>query len=59
MYIKVLHNIKNNKKSGGVVGGAIFEPKSLSSYSKKNRMTETGLEPTTFGLENLPSCPLG
>ena len=26
---------------------------------KKKRLTETGLEPTTPGLENLPSYPLG
>ena len=33
MCIKVLYNIKNNKKSGG--GGATFEPKTLSSYLKQ------------------------
>ena len=47
------------KKSGGWGwGGAIFELKTLSSYLKK-RLTETGFEPTTSGLENLPSYPLG
>ena len=42
-------------------GGAIFEPKTLSMYLKKEKekkskkkkkiLTEPGLEPTTFGLE--------
>ena len=53
MYIKVLYNIKKNKKCGGV-GGAIFEPKTLSMYLKEiqiKKMTEPELELTTFGLE--------
>ena len=33
-FIKVLYNIKDNKKSGRGEGGAIFEPKTLSSYLK-------------------------
>ena len=37
MYIKVLYNIKINKKNGGRGGGAIFEPKTLSSYKKKDQ----------------------
>ena len=43
---------------GGQGGGAIFEPKTLSMYLKKNKekkskknVTEPGLEPTTSGLE--------
>ena len=59
MYIKVLYNNTNNEKKSG---WAIFEPKTVSSYLKKNekkRLTETGLEPTAFWLENLPSYPLG
>ena len=54
------------KKSGGRGGGALYEPKTLSSnLKKKNKkktkkktnnntktLTEKGLEPTTFGLEN-------
>ena len=36
MCIKVLYNIKNNKKNSvGAGGGARFEPKTLSSYLKK------------------------
>ena len=37
MYIKVLYNIKNNKKNPGKGGGTIFEPKTLSSYLKKRK----------------------
>ena len=37
MYKKVLYNIKNLKKIGGEVGGAIFEPKTLSMYLKKKK----------------------
>ena len=59
MYKKVLYNIKKMKKCGGGMGGggAIFEPKTLSMYLKKEKkkkikkMTEPGLEPTTSGLE--------
>ena len=56
MYKKVLYNIKKMKKCGGGGrggGGAIFEPKTLSMYLKKNKikMTEPGLEPTTSRLE--------
>ena len=53
--IKVLYNIKNNKKSKGegVGGGAKFEPKTLSQVIKKKiekkKLTKTGLEHTTFG----------
>ena len=36
MYIKVLYNIKKMKKVGGG-GGAIFEPKTLSMYLKKEK----------------------
>ena len=35
MYIKVLYNIKNNRKIPGEGGGAIFESKTLSSYLRK------------------------
>ena len=35
MYKKVLYNIKKMKKCGG--GGAIFEPKTLSMYLKKEK----------------------
>ena len=35
MYIKVYYNIKKNKKCGGGGRGAIFEPKTLSMYLKK------------------------
>ena len=36
MYIKVLYNIKKNKKNVGGGGGAIFESKTLSMYFKEN-----------------------
>ena len=55
MYKKVLYNIKNIKKNVGE--GAIFEPKTLSMYLKKEqkkslkKWTVPGLEPTTSGLE--------
>ena len=39
MYIKVLYNIKYNEKKSG--GGAIFEPKTLSSYLKEKRKKKT------------------
>ena len=47
------------KKCGGGEGeGAIFEPKTLSMYLKKEKekkvkknLTEPGFEPTTSGLE--------
>ena len=49
-YCTILRKIK---KCGG--GGAIFEPKTLSMYLKKNKklkkINEPGLEPTTSGLE--------
>ena len=46
-------------KKNVVGGGAIFEPKTLSMYlkkekekrKKKKKLTEPGFEPTTFGLE--------
>ena len=52
--------LRKLKKCGG--GGAIFEPKTLSMYSKKEkkknvkkkikkRLTEPGFEPTTSGFE--------
>ena len=41
MYIKVLYNIKKNKKNVGGGGGAIFEPKTLSMYSKKGKKSKT------------------
>ena len=63
MYKKVLYNIKKMKKCG-VGEGAIFEPKTLSMYLKKEKekkkskkkiknffLTEPGFEPTTSGLE--------
>ena len=57
MYKKVLYNIKKIKKNVGG-GGAIFEPKTLSMYLKKEKnktykkkLTEPRLEPTTSGLE--------
>ena len=57
MYKKVLYNIKKMKKCGGAGGGgAIFEPKTLSMYLKKEigkKMTEPRFEPTTSGLETL------
>ena len=39
MYKKVLYNIKKMKKNVGVGegGGAIFEPKTLSMYLKKEK----------------------
>ena len=37
MYKKVLYNIKKMKKCGGGWGGAIFEPKTLSMYLKKEK----------------------
>ena len=37
MYKKVLYNIKKMKKCGGGGGGAIFEPKTLSMYLKKEK----------------------
>ena len=38
MFIKVLYNIKDNKKiRGRGGGGAIFEPKTLSRYLKKRK----------------------
>ena len=38
MYKKVLYNIKKMKKwGGGGEGGAIFEPKTLSMYLKKDK----------------------
>ena len=36
MYKKVLYNISKIKKMWGGGGGAIFEPKTLSMYLKKN-----------------------
>ena len=36
MFKKVLYNIKKMKKCGGR-GGAIFEPKTLSMYLKKEK----------------------
>ena len=51
------------KKCGGGGGGAIFEPKTLSLYLKKEKekkkvkkkvkksLTEPGFEPTTSGFE--------
>ena len=58
IYKKVLYNIKEMKNcGGGGWGGAIFEPKTLSMYlkkekgKKKKKMTEPGFEPTTSGLE--------
>ena len=60
MYKKVLYNINKMKKCGGG-GKAIFEPKTLSMYLKKEKektskkkkknLTEPGIEPTTSGLE--------
>ena len=60
MYKKVLYNIKKMKK-WWVGEGAIFEPKTLSMYLKKEKekkkkkkkkiLTEPGFEPTTSGLE--------
>ena len=61
MYKKVLYNIKKMKKCGGG-GGAIFEPKTLSMYLKKEKekkivkkikkkLTEPGFEPRTSGFE--------
>ena len=55
-YKKVLYNIKKIKKKCGWGGGgvAIFEPKTLSMYSKKKKkkkLTEPGFEPTTSGFE--------
>ena len=58
MYKKVLYNIKKMKKCRG--GGAIFEPKTLSSLyvfkkekkvKKKKKLPEPGFEPTTSGFE--------
>ena len=56
MYKKVLYNIKKMKKCGG---WAIFEPKTLFMYlkkekekkkvKKKKKLTEPGFEPTTSG----------
>ena len=37
MYKKVLYNIANEKNVGGGGGGAIFEPKTLSMYFKKEK----------------------
>ena len=37
MYKKVLYNIKKMKKCGWGGGGAIFEPKTLSMYLKKEK----------------------
>ena len=37
MYKKVLYNIKKMKKCGGGGEGAIFEPKTLSMYLKKEK----------------------
>ena len=37
MYKKVLYNIKKIKKNVGERGGAIFEPKTLSMYLKKEQ----------------------
>ena len=64
MYKKVLYYIKKMKKCGvGEGEGAIFEPKTLSMYLKKEKekksikrikkifLTEPGFEPTTYGLE--------
>ena len=59
MYKKVLYNIKKMKICGGEGEGAIFEPKTLSMYLKKEKekkvkkkkLTEPGFEPTTSGLE--------
>ena len=57
--------LRKLKKCGG---GAVFEPKTTSMYlkkkrneksKKKNKLAEPGLEPTTSGLENLLSYPLG
>ena len=62
MYKKVLYNIKKMKKCGEGEG-AIFEPKTLSMYlkkekekkskkkNKKKNLTEPGFEPTTSKLE--------
>ena len=43
MYKKVLYNIKKMNKcgrGGGGRGGAIFEPKTLSMYLKKEKETK-------------------
>ena len=49
------------KNPGG--GGQYLNPKYSEVIFKKNkkieRLTKAGLEPMTFGLENLPSYPLG
>ena len=37
MYYKVLYTIKKMKKCVGGGGGAIFEPKTLSLYLKKEK----------------------
>ena len=59
LYKKVLYDIKKIKKCGGRGGGAIFEPKTTlyvfkkekAKKVKKKKLTETGLETTTSGLE--------
>ena len=47
-YCSILKKLKNVWGGGG---GAIFEPKTISMYFKKEqkKMTEPGLEPTTSG----------
>ena len=40
MYKKVLYNIKKMKKCVGGGGGAIFEPKTLSMYLKKEKKSK-------------------
>ena len=49
------------KKWGGNWEGRYLNQNTLKLYKKKKneKMTKTGLETTTFGLENLPFYPLG
>ena len=54
MYIKVLYNIKKNKKN---VGGAIFEPKTLSMYLKKDKRIDRA-EIRTHDLRVRKTCSL-
>ena len=55
MYKKVLYNIKNMKKCGEGGGGAVFEPKTLSMYLKKEKENQRTNGPVNTHLISWPN----
>ena len=59
--IKLIVKMQKKSREGGVVGGVWvdFNQNSILVYLFGIKSLMSGLEPTTSGLENLPSYPLG